>query len=81
MILDEDGGCVIRDMSDRRPAESEPARVLEERRVAYALAMAGLPVPAPNGYRDTWCGQVLADRVDGPCVSPAGSIGVATTGA
>src|SRR6201992_1689170 len=23
-----------------------------------------LPEPAKNGYRDTWCGRVLADRVD-----------------
>jgi aspartyl-tRNA synthetase len=23
------------------------------------------PALAPNGYRDTWCGQVLGDRVDG----------------
>jgi aspartyl-tRNA synthetase len=23
-----------------------------------------LPDPAPNGYRDTWCGRVLPDRVD-----------------
>jgi aspartyl-tRNA synthetase len=25
----------------------------------------GFPVLMPNAYRDTWCGQVLADRVDG----------------
>jgi len=25
----------------------------------------GFPVLQPNAYRDTWCGQVLADRVDG----------------
>jgi aspartyl-tRNA synthetase len=24
----------------------------------------GFPALRPNGYRDTWCGQVLADRVD-----------------
>jgi aspartyl-tRNA synthetase len=24
-----------------------------------------LPEPAANGYRDTWCGRVLPDRVDG----------------
>ena len=24
----------------------------------------GFPALLPNGYRDTWCGQVLADRVD-----------------
>jgi len=24
----------------------------------------GFPVLEPNSYRDTWCGQVLADRVD-----------------
>jgi aspartyl-tRNA synthetase len=24
----------------------------------------GFPAPRPNGYRDTWCGQVLEDRVD-----------------
>src|ERR1700755_1054812 len=23
-----------------------------------------LPDPAPNGFRDTWCGRVLPDRVD-----------------
>jgi len=26
--------------------------------------MSGFPALAPNAYRDTWCGQVLADRVD-----------------
>ncbi len=26
--------------------------------------MSGFPVLRPNAYRDTWCGQVLADRVD-----------------
>ncbi|HXV05689.1 MAG TPA: aspartate--tRNA ligase [Solirubrobacterales bacterium] len=26
--------------------------------------MSGFPVLRPNGYRDTWCGQVLGDRVD-----------------
>ncbi|HEX3325204.1 MAG TPA: aspartate--tRNA ligase [Solirubrobacterales bacterium] len=25
--------------------------------------MSGFPALQPNGYRDTWCGQVLADRV------------------
>jgi aspartyl-tRNA synthetase len=25
----------------------------------------GFPALRPNGFRDTWCGQVLADRVDG----------------
>ncbi|HEY0280894.1 MAG TPA: aspartate--tRNA ligase [Solirubrobacterales bacterium] len=27
-------------------------------------ALGDLPDPAPNGYRDTWCGRVLTDRVD-----------------
>ncbi len=27
-------------------------------------AGAALPPPKPNGYRDTWCGDVLGDRVD-----------------
>jgi aspartyl-tRNA synthetase len=26
--------------------------------------MSELPPPRPNAYRDTWCGQVLGDRVD-----------------
>ncbi|MDX6652644.1 MAG: aspartyl-tRNA synthetase [Solirubrobacterales bacterium] len=26
--------------------------------------MTELPPPRPNGYRDSWCGQVLEDRVD-----------------
>ncbi|MGH2980657.1 MAG: aspartate--tRNA ligase, partial [Solirubrobacterales bacterium] len=26
--------------------------------------MSGFPALAPNAYRDTWCGQVLADRVE-----------------
>ena len=25
---------------------------------------AGFPALSANGYRDTWCGQVLGDRVD-----------------
>jgi aspartyl-tRNA synthetase len=25
-----------------------------------------VPPPRPNAYRDTWCGQVLGDRVDSP---------------
>ena len=27
--------------------------------------MGELPVLRPNGFRDTWCGQILGDRVDG----------------
>ncbi|HEV7769216.1 MAG TPA: aspartate--tRNA ligase [Solirubrobacterales bacterium] len=29
-----------------------------------ATAVAEVPALRPNGYRDTWCGQVLPDRVD-----------------
>jgi aspartyl-tRNA synthetase len=31
---------------------------------ASATAVAEVPALRPNGYRDTWCGQVLPDRVD-----------------
>src|SRR5882757_2512265 len=31
---------------------------------AAASRVGGLPDPAPNGYRDTWCGRVLTARVD-----------------
>jgi aspartyl-tRNA synthetase len=27
-------------------------------------AVGELPAPTPNGYRDAWCGEVLAERVD-----------------
>src|ERR1700755_1000505 len=29
------------------------------------MSVGDLPEPAANGYRDTWCGRVLPDRVDG----------------
>src|ERR1044071_5208439 len=29
-----------------------------------AAATSDLPALSPNAYRDTWCGQVLGDRVD-----------------
>jgi len=32
---------------------------------AGELRVGELPEPAANGYRDTWCGRVLPDRVDG----------------
>ncbi len=28
------------------------------------MSVGDLPEPSANGYRDTWCGRVLADRVD-----------------
>jgi aspartyl-tRNA synthetase len=39
-------------------AESGSAPAQADRRVGE------LPDPAPNGYRDTWCGRVLPDRVE-----------------
>src|ERR1700748_240967 len=37
----------------------------EERGASVARRTVGeLPEPAANGYRDTWCGRVLTDRVD-----------------
>ncbi|HEY5332779.1 MAG TPA: aspartate--tRNA ligase [Solirubrobacterales bacterium] len=29
------------------------------------MSVGDLPEPSANGYRDTWCGRVLPDRVDG----------------
>ena len=43
--------------------------------------MSDFPALQANGYRDTWCGQVLGDRVDAEAGSPAGSTAAATTAA
>ena len=48
--------------AERRAA---PDRGRECGRGAGGGVSDGFPALAPNGYRDTWCGQVLADRVDG----------------
>ena len=60
LILDEDGSAKVRDMASGEQREVELERIVEE------LSVSGFPALRPNGYRDTWCGQVLADRVDEP---------------
>ena len=58
VILDEEGAGTARDMETRRPAAGRPGDAGGGPRVSE------FPALAPNGYRDTWCGQVLDDRVD-----------------
>ncbi|MBS1679248.1 MAG: aspartate--tRNA ligase [Actinobacteria bacterium] len=40
------------------------ARVADDTAGGAAASAGSLPDPAANGYRDAWCGRVLADRVD-----------------
>src|SRR6202012_3163585 len=50
---------------ERRAARGrhrQPSRRDDRRR---SMSVGDLPEPAANGYRDTWCGRVLPDRVDG----------------
>ena len=52
------------DVPNRRPIPDE-CRRWQGRAVGRARGEVGeLPDPAANGYRDTWCGRVLPDRVD-----------------
>ena len=37
---------------------------MNERPGAVQAGRAGVPPLRPNGYRDTWCAQVLGERVD-----------------
>ena len=61
VILDEEGAGTAARHGDGRPAAGGPGRDAG----GGPRAVERLPgAPRPNGYRDTWCGQVLADRVD-----------------
>ena len=64
LILEADGSAQLRDMEtgeQRAGRPRQPCRRDDRRRV---VSEADLPPARANGYRDTWCGEVLADRVD-----------------
>src|SRR6185295_2578997 len=48
-----------------RGATKRASLVLRAGSEAEVSVMSGFPVLRPNGFRDTWCGQILGDRVDG----------------
>jgi histidyl-tRNA synthetase len=64
VILEADGTahCATWDRRAAPGRSRQPGRRDDGRRVVSEPR--GAAAPAPNGYRDTWCGQVLPDRVD-----------------
>ena len=64
VIIDDDGRAQVRDMASGEQRELELATALEVLSTMTCAASAGFPPLRANEYRDTWCGQVLGDRVD-----------------
>ena len=63
IVLDDDGAAQLRDMASGEQRPIELGRV-DRRADGSSLMTPEFPALRANDYRDTWCGQVLADRVD-----------------
>ena len=63
LILEADGSAQLRDMASGEQRAVDPGNLVDEM-TGGELRERGIPALRANGYRDTWCGQVLGDRVD-----------------
>ncbi len=65
LILEADGSAQLRDMASGEQRAVDPGNLVDEMTGRRAVVSEAIPAAArPTSYRDTWCGQVLGDRVD-----------------